>query len=328
MTIRKTLAGVVAGIACLASHGAAAQGASSFPTRAIRIIVPFSPGASDTQIRTLGPLMSKRLNGQPIVVENSPGGGGIVGANIVRHAPPDGYTLFFTGAAGLTLLPALRADVPYKLRDFVAIGNVSSLPGVLVVRADAPYRTMAEIVAYARKHPGKINFGSAGVGTASHTFGVGPQVFGDFRFTHVPYKGMADVIQAILAGTVDAGFAIPGLVMPYLQAGKLRAIAVSSAKRSEFLPDVPTYREAGIDYVDGESYGLVGPKGVPPAIVKQVSDALAESMKAPEFVNLMQKLYTSVDYVAPGPYQEMLEARDRSWHEYLANPAFRQLMQQ
>jgi tripartite-type tricarboxylate transporter receptor subunit TctC len=187
---------------------------------------------------------------------------------------------------------------------------------------------MAEVVAYAKKHPGKINFASAGVGTASHTFGVGPQVYGDFRFTHIPYKGMADVIQAMLAGTIDVGFAIPSLVMPYIQTGKLRAIAVSTAKRSEFLPDVPTYQELGIDYVDGENYGLVGPRGVPPEAIKRVAAALADSMKEPEFVNLMHKLYTSIEYIAPVPYQEMLEERDRTWQRHLSNPAFRAMMQQ
>ena len=307
------------------ARGVEAQ--APFPNRPIRIVVPFSPGASDTQLRTLAPSMSARL-GQSVVVENMPGGGGIVGANVVLRSPADGYTLFFTGTAGLTMLPALRADVPYKLRDFVAIGNVSSLPGVMVVRADAPYKTMPEVVAYARKNPGKINFASAGVGTASHTFGVGPQVYGNFSFTHVPYKGMADVIQAMLAGTIDVGFAIPSLVMPYIQAGKLRAIAVSTAQRSEFFPDVPTYQELGIDYVDGENYGLVGPRGVPPEAIKRVADALAESMKELEFVNLMRKLYTTIEYIPPAPYQQLLEQRDLAWQRHLSNATFRALMQQ
>ncbi len=298
-----------------------------YPKGPIKIIVPFTPGATDAQLRALIPALTARL-GQPVIVVNAPGAGGIVSATQVLKAPADGYTLYFTGSAGLTLLPALRSDVPYTVADFVPIANISTLPGVMVARTDAPYKTFAEMAAYARANPGKINFGSAGVGTASHTFGVGPQAMGGFSFTHIPYKGMADAIQAILGGQIDVGFVIPSVAISHIQAGTLRPLAVTSATRSEFFPGVPTYREGGVNYVDGENYGIVGAKGVPDDVVQIVSAAVADAMKSAEFISLMKKTYTTVKYMGPVEYRAYLQERDKSWRSYLANPRFAELLKQ
>lgn len=309
----------------LALATAASALAQTYPTRPIRVLVPFAPGASDTQIRTLGPTLAARL-GQPILVENVPGGSGTIAANQVKNAPPDGHTLFYTGTGALTLVPMLRPEVTYRLADFVPIANVAAVTGVTVVRADAPYKTMAEMVAYAKQNPNKMNFGSSGAGTASHTMLVGPQAFADIRFTHIPYKGSADVIQAMVGGTIDIGAAIPSVVVPQIQAGKLRALAVTDGQRSEFLPDVSTYRELGIDYIDGEHYGLVGPKGLPQAIVQRLATIVDEAVKTPEFQALMKKTFTSIRYLPPAAYQTMLVEREADWKRHLSNPKFLDVM--
>ena len=185
---------------------------------------------------------------------------------------------------------------------------------------------MADLVAYARANPGKLNFGTSGAGTASHTMGVGPQALADIRFAHIPYKGSADVIQAMLAGTIDVAGALPSLVVPQINAGKLRALAVTAGARSEFLPDVPTYRETGIDYADGEHYGIVGPKGLPEPIVQRLAAAIADAVKLPDFQALMKKTYTSIQYLAPADYQKLLDEREREWRRYLGNAKFIEVM--
>ena len=317
--------GAIAAALAFGASWASAQ--EAYPTRPIRVVVPFSPGASDTQIRALAPYISARL-GQPLLVENLPGGGGVIAANQVRAAPANGYTLFFTGMAALTMLPALRSDVTYRLGDFTPIGNITTVTGVMVVRASTPYKTLAEFVTYAKNNPSKLNFASPGVGTAGHTMGVGPQAIGGFLFTHIPYKGGADVVSAVVAGNVDVGCALPSIVIPHILAGTMRPLAVTAGTRSEFLPDVPTYRELGIDYVDGESYGLVGPKGTPDAVVQKVSAAIAEAVKEQGFRDAMRKTYTTIQYLNAEQYLGLLQEREKAWQGYLANPQFRQLMQQ
>jgi tripartite-type tricarboxylate transporter receptor subunit TctC len=321
---RRRLAGSIAALPVLGTTSVRAQ--EAFPARPIRVIVPFSPGASDTQIRALAPLVSARL-GQQMTVENAPGGGGVIGANRVRTAPADGYTLFFTGMATLTLVPAMRTDVPFKLSAFTPVAGISNVTGVMIVHANSPYRTFAELVAAAKQNPGTINFASPGVGSAGHTMGLGPQTYGGFTMTHVPYKGGADVVQAVLSESVQVGCVLPSLSVPQMQAGRLRALAVTAGKRSEFLPDVPTYREAGIDYTDSETYGLVAPQGTPEAVVQKIAEAVAESVKDPAFRETMRKTFTSVEYLSPAQYRAALLERERDWQKHLANPAFRAQLQ-
>ena len=198
----------------------------------------------------------------------------------------------------------------------------------MVIRSSLPFKTAQELIAFGRANPGKLNFGSAGVGTASHTFGVGPQVFGSFSMTHIPYKGMADAIQAIIGGQLDVGFAIPSLVINHVRAGTLRALAVTQGSRSEYLPEVPTFKELGVDYVDGENYGLVGPKGLPTEMVERISTAVAEAMKSPQFIEVMSKTLTSTLYMPPARYQSFLQEKERTWNANLANPKFAELLKQ
>lgn len=299
----------------------AQQTTEPFPSRPIRVVVPFSPGASDVQIRALAPHIAAQL-GQPLVIENQPGGSGSIAAQRVKRAAADGYTLFYTGTATLTLVPASRADTGYSLGDFSPVANISTLTGVFIVNGTSPWRTLAELIEHARAHPSKLNYGSPGVGSAGHTFVIGPQAYGGFSMTHVPYKGGADVVQAVLSGSVEVGGVLPNLVAPHLANGRLRALAVTAPKRSEFLPEIPTYRELGIAYDDGESYGLVAPAGLPEAIATKVAAAVADAVKDAKFLETMRQSYVSVDFLSPPAYRDRLMARDSAWRAHLANPRF------
>ncbi len=296
-----------------------------YPSKPIRVIVPFSPGASDTQIRALAQHVSSRL-GQQLVIENVPGGGGSIAANRIKRSPADGYTLFFSGMASLTLVPASRPDVGYKLEDFTPIANISNVTGVLVVNSKSPHKTLADFINQAKANPGKINYGTPGVGSAGHTMAVGPQAYGGFTLTHVPFKGGADVIQAVMADTVEMGCALPSLTVPQINGGRLRPLAITAGKRSEFLPDVPTYRELGIDYEDYESYGLLASAGLPDDIVNKIAAAVAEAVKEPAFLETMRKTYTSVEYLSPSDYRVSLQKRDADWRKHLGNPRFVELL--
>jgi tripartite-type tricarboxylate transporter receptor subunit TctC len=309
----------------LGATAAGAQGA--YPTKSIRVIVPFSPGASDAQIRALGPLLSAKL-GQAVVVENMPGAGGSIAANRIRAAAADGHTLLFTGTSALTMLPALRNDIDYRLGDFTPIAKIATVPGVMVARSGLPITNMRELVTYAKKEPGKLNFASSGVGTAGHTMGAGPQAFAGFTMTHIPYKGGSDMLGALLSGTADVGCFLPNVVMAQIQAGKLVPLAVTTSTRSEFLPEVPTYKELGIPYEDGESYGLLGPKGLPDAVVQKLAKAVGEAVNDPGYRDTMRKSFTSVQFMGPAAYQRLLQDRARSWHAYLSDPRFLALMRE
>jgi tripartite-type tricarboxylate transporter receptor subunit TctC len=297
----------------------------SFPNKPIHVVVPFAPGASDVQIRALAPLLSARL-GQPIIIDNMPGGGGVIAANAVKLSKPDGYTLFFTGMATLTMVPSLRKDINYSLKDFSPLGNISSITGVMIVHPSNNYKNLKELIQYARDNPGKLNYGTPGIGTAGHTFAVGPQVYGDFLLTHIPYKGGSEVMTAVIGANVDVGFVLPNIAMPHLQAGSVKAFAVTASKRSEFLPDVPTYRELGINYVDGESYGILGPKDLPTNIVSKISSAIAEACADTNFKDLMRKSAISVEYLNQDQYKSLLLDREVAWNQHLNNPKFLDLI--
>ena len=313
------------GIAYLALFCVYANAQDSFPNKPIHIVVPFAPGASDVQIRALAPLISAKL-GQPIIIDNMPGGGGVIAANAVKLAKPDGYTLFFTGMATVTMVPSLRKDISYSLKDFAPLGNISSITGVMIVHPSNNYKNLKELIQYARENPGKLNYGTPGIGTAGHTFGVGPQVYGDFLLTHIPYKGGAEVVTAVIGGNVDVGFVLPNIAMAHLQSGSIKAFAVTASKRSEFLPEVPTYRELGINYVDGESYGILGPKDLPPQVIQKISAAIAEAAADSNFKELMRKSAISVEYLNPEQYKALLVEREGAWNQHLNNPKFLDLI--
>jgi tripartite-type tricarboxylate transporter receptor subunit TctC len=266
-------------LAAAALTPAFAQG--TYPTKPIRIIAPVQPGGGvDLVARTIGERIQKTL-GQPVVVENQSGGGGIVGSQATARAAPDGYTLMvgYVGTHGTN--PAVR-KLPYDaVKDFTPIAMVGGTPNVLVVPSSLPVKTLPEFIEYVKANKGKLSYGSAGPGTLTHLAMEQLKVATDLDIQHVAYRGIGPAITDILGGQTQALF--PGLAaaLPHIKAGKMRPLAVTGTRRHPLLPDVPTFEELGYKGFDGvQWYGIVGPANLPPAIVatlnKTINDALAD----------------------------------------------------
>ena len=301
----RSLAAVCA--AALLAAGMAAH-AQDYPTRPIRVIIPYAPGGTDQQLRIMAPALHKLL-GQNIVIENIGGGGTIRGASALLAAPADGYTLMYTGTGALTVIPNL-VKTPYKREDFVAIGNVIGTPFVVAARPDLPYKTLAEFIAYARANPGKVSFGSAGAGTTTHMAGEAIAAAVGSKMLHVPYQGIGPAVQSILGGNVDIVVGLPNAIMPHVNAGKLVALAITGPQRSDLMPNLMTLREGGLDVVDVTKFAFFAPRGTPEAVIKKLEAVIPEAMKAPEFVDNTRRSFNSTLYLSPAQMQPVLDAED------------------
>jgi len=266
--------------------GAPAQ-AQSYPTRPIRLIVPLTAGGSmDIIARGVAQLLTDRL-GQTVVVDNRPGAGGSIGAELTARAAPDGYTLMMASASYVT--HALMYRAPYHpLRDFAPITQVSAQPYVLVLHPAVPAANARELIAYAKNNPGRINYASSGSGSLIHLTGELFKSMTGVSLVHIPYKGMAAAYPDMLAGQVQLGF--PSIVsgLPHIRSGKLRALAVTSRGRAKTLPDVPALHEADVPGFDvTQWYGMLGPAGTPRAIVEQLQREVAALLTQPGFIARM-----------------------------------------
>lgn len=262
--------------------GAAAQ-AQNYPDRPIRLIAPFPAGGLvDVLARTVGDELSKSL-GQPVIVENRPGAGGNIGAEAAARATPDGYTLLMTSAGILTANQFLYAKMPFDpATAFIPVSNVADMPMLVVVNPNVKAKTLAELVALAKAEPGKINFGSPGVGTTGH---LGLALFmhaAQIKLTHVPYKGAAPAITDLIAGQIDGVVDNPPTVLPHIEAGKLRALAVAAKERMPQLPNLPTAAEAGIpNFYASSWFGVAAPAGTPKEIVARLQKEIATALAKP-----------------------------------------------
>jgi tripartite-type tricarboxylate transporter receptor subunit TctC len=262
--------------------GVAAQ-AQTYPDRPIRLIAPFPAGGlADVLARAVGDEISRTL-GQPVIVENRAGAGGNIGAEAVARSAPDGYTLLMTSAGILTANQFLYAKMAFDPeKDLVPVSNVADMPMLVVVNPNVPAKTLAELVALARAHPGKLNFGSPGIGTTGH---LGLALFmhaAKIKLTHIPYKGAAPAITDLLAGQIDGVVDNPPTVLPHIEAGKLRPLAVAAKSRMALLPDLPTTAEAGVPNYEASSwFGVVAPAGTPPAIVARLHKDIAAALRQP-----------------------------------------------
>lgn len=272
----------VIGTAGLAAWPGAA-GAQDWPARPVRLVVPTSPGgASDRLARLLATGMGSYL-GQTVVVDNKGGAGGTLGTAAVSKAPPDGYTLLLTGAFN-TINPGLYAKLPYDyVNDFVHIAPMTQGPNVLVVRPDFPAATLADFVKHAKAQPGAVDFASGGNGTSGHLAMEMFQRAAGIRLNHIAYKGAAPALQDVLGGTVKVIALNQDTALPHLKAGRLKALAISSAQRNPALPDVPTFVEAGYpDMVITSWAGVDAPKGTPQAVIDRVAAAVAHAVRLPQ----------------------------------------------
>ena len=256
---------------------------SPYPNRPIKIIAPVQPGGGvDLVARTIGDRLARAL-GQPVIVDNQSGGGGVVGSLATARAAPDGYTLMvgYVGTHGTN--PAVR-KLPYDaIKDFTAIAMVGGTPNVLVVPPSLPVNTLAEFVSYIKTNPGKFSYGSSGPGTLTHLAMEQLKVAADLDLVHVPYRGIGPAITDILGGQTQALF--PGLAaaLPHIKAGKMKPLAVTGLSRHRLLPEVPTLEQAGYQGFDGvQWYGIVGPANLPADIVKRLSDEINKAIESPD----------------------------------------------
>jgi len=283
---RRTAVLAMAAAALAASLGATpalAQG--EYPSRPITLVIPFPPGGSaDTIGRLIGKRLSDKL-GQPVVIDNRAGAGTIVGASLVAKAPADGYTLLLSSGSTFTVNPAIRPNLPYDpVKSFHPIGIVGRIPLILLANKDVPVNNVKEFVAAAKATPDKYAYASFGAGTTSHfTAEIILQAVGA-RLMHVPYKGSAPAMTDLMGGQVPFSVDTVTAAIPQIKAGKVKAIAVTTATRSSQLPDVPTFAEAGYKDVNADTWiMLVGPKGMPPAVLAKLENALATVSSEPAF---------------------------------------------
>ena len=272
---------VVTVLGCVAA-GAAAQ---SYPVKPIRIVVGFSPGGiADVSVRLAAPRLGEAL-GQQIIVENRPGASGAIATERVASAPADGYTLLAPTAAD-AVIPVMRAKLPYNLeRDLAPVSLVAVAPFVLVVHPSVPARSVKDLIALARAQPGRLSYGSVGIGTTPHLSAEALKVMAGIDILHVPYKGGLDNVIANVSGLVDMVFASMPSLMPVIGTGtpRLRALAVTSIKRASFMPVLPTLHESGVTGYDRSSWvGILAPANVPRDVITKVNAALMKTINTPE----------------------------------------------
>jgi tripartite-type tricarboxylate transporter receptor subunit TctC len=268
-------------VALFAQSAVAAEG---YPDKPIRLIVPFSPGgATDVTARALSDKLSQNL-GTTIIVDNRGGAGGTRGAAVAAKADPDGYTLMLTSAS-YTFAPSIYKNLPYDpLKDFKAITMFTLIPNVLVVHPSMPVKSVRQLVALARKHPGEINFSSGGVGSNIHLSTALFAYKAKIKVTHVPYKGGGPGQIALLSGEVEMMLPAITPALPFVKAGRMRALGVSTKERSHVLPNVPTIIEAGVPYEKSSWFALFAPAGVPQPIIDRVYQASVKALKHPDIV--------------------------------------------
>jgi len=308
----------LAALSCASLPFAAA--AQDFPTRVIRLVVPYPPGGpTDVAARIIANAMSAKL-GQPIVIENKPeGAAGTVGGRYVASADPDGYTLVMSQVGSLTVAPFLYKLDYDPIKDFAPIGIVAETPEILTINPSLPANTVAEFVAYAKSNPGKLDFASPGVGTLPHLLGEQLQLAAGIKLTHVPYRGAGPAVSDLLGGQVQVMFDSTSVMLPHIQADRLRALAISSAKRISQIPNVPTVAEAGYPQLTESLWtALLVPAATPAPIIQKLNTALNESVKTAE----VQKAYANLDVVTrivtPQELKTFMGEEVRKWQQVVA----------
>ena len=295
--------------------GFAPARAQDYPSRPVKIIVPTPPGGPvDVMARITANALQLAL-GQPFVIENRGGAGNTIGSKDAAQATPDGYTLLYSSASGLVIAPLLHPDVGYNsLTDYAPIALVAATSNVLVVHPSVPAKTVADLVAYAKANPGKVNFSSGGIGVLPHLIGEMFKAEAHIDIVHVPYKGGGPSINDLIAGNVQMTFESTTVLLPLIKAGKLRALAVTTAKRIPQLPDVPTMVENGYPKVVATAWtGLLAPAHTPAPIVAKLNATINDGLKKPQLLGSLAKL--SIDPLGgtPADFTAQIEADTAKW---------------
>lgn len=298
---------------------AAAAGAQTFPSRPIRIVVGFGAGGgSDVVARVYAARLQEILK-SPVIVENKPGAFELIAAQTVTAAPPDGHTLWMATSGSLLMIPAMRSDLPYDpLKSLTLLAGIADVDAVYAARKDLPVRDLQEFVAYAKQNPGKLNFGSAGMGSLSHMLPEYLKVITGVQMTHVPFKSGNEVMAALSAGTVD--FSIMALTgtAQLINEGKFKGLGVTSPKRVKEMPGVPSVTENTSPELKGLAgaysiYALVAPAGVPPAVTQVLGKAIAEAAKSPEVQQKLAGMQMRATYTPSAELRDYIEKELPKW---------------
>jgi tripartite-type tricarboxylate transporter receptor subunit TctC len=280
ITLDRRLVACTAALLCAAAPAAA----QNYPDKAIRVVVPFAAaGSTDILIRTVGQKMSEVL-GQSLVIDNRGGAGGAIGAELAARAPADGYTIMATTSGVVVVNPSLYKKLNYDpIRDFAPVSVIASLPNMLVVHPTAPVKNVQELIALAKARPGQLTYASGGNGTSNHLAGELIKYLAKIDLTHVPYKGGGPAVLAVLSGEVTLLFATMPSAMPQVNAGRLKALAVTSRARATAAPALPTMIEAGVSDFDVSIWiGLMAPRGTPPAAIALLNKSVVAALQSPE----------------------------------------------
>jgi len=292
-----------------------------YPSKPIRLVIGFAPaGAADFVARSMSDALAKAL-GQPVVVDNKPGNGSSIAAEIVARSAPDGYTLLIASPSSISVNPALNPKLAYTPADLLPVTKMTTSPLVIAVNPATGIRSLPELIAAAKKDPGKLNYSSSGNGSAPH---LGAALFTQLteaQMTHVPYRGGGPAIQSVIAGDTQLTFGTPPSVLPQASGGRLRALAVSTRERSPLVPDLPGMREAGLpDYNLEFWYGMFVPAGTPPAIVSKIYDATVTAMQQTPIKAALAREGTEVSLSAsPEQFAAFLSEDGKFWVQLVKN---------
>jgi tripartite-type tricarboxylate transporter receptor subunit TctC len=306
----KFICSVVAGLALAPLTPLAA--AQAYPDKPIRALLPVPAGGTpDVLARTVTPGMAEML-GQPLVIDNRGGAGGRIAAELVARAAPDGYTIFLTSPGALTIVPHVSKNVPYDThKDFAPIGLISTGPFLLLVHPSVPVKTVKELIALARTEPGKLDYSSAGNGTANHLAMEHFKSVAGVNFTHVPYKGAPQAVTDLLGGRVSVTMNSIPPILAHIKAGRLQPLAVASGKRSPLLPGVPTMGEAGVtDFEAGSWLGLLAPVKTPQRVIARLSEVMVKTVRAPETRSRIEALGADPVGSSPAEFAALIR---REW---------------
>jgi tripartite-type tricarboxylate transporter receptor subunit TctC len=300
--------------------------AQAYPSKPVRLIVPFPAGGpSDLFGRALAQGMAESL-GQPVIVENVGGVGGVLGVDRAAKAAPDGYTLALNSASTLSIAPFSLSKLPYDVKkDFALITLVVRVPEVLAVHPSVPANSLAELIAYAKANPGKVNFGSAGSGSITHLAGELLKAEAKIDMVHVPYKGAAPAVTDLVGGQVQMGIFDVPVLLGHIRGGRLKALAITSAKRAQTLPDVPTTAEAGYPNVTSDNwYGLVAPAATPADVRKRLHAAATTALRSSALLEQYAKVSGVASPGTPEDYAAFLASEQAKWSRIVTAIGFKE----
>jgi tripartite-type tricarboxylate transporter receptor subunit TctC len=316
MAITKSLAWLVA-LGMLAAT-MFARGADDFPNKPIRIVVAYAPGGgNDLFARVLAKRLTETL-GKTVIVDNRPGANGIIGTRLVAAATPDGYTMILADMAHATN-PFVYSSAQYDpIKDFAPITMLGSAPIILVVHPAVPLQSLGEFIAFAKSQPGKLTMGSGGTGSTSHIAGEFFQLRTGTRLNHVPYKGTGPALADAVAGQIQCIFSPVAAAIPLVTAGRLRALAISSAKRASIVPDVPTFEESGVaDFRVGGWYGMLAPAGTPRPVVLRLNKEIVAAVQTPEVKSRFDDALVTPGTGTPEEFTAFLKAEAARWSQLI-----------